>query len=265
VFSPYFPFSREPFSRELAPSEVFVSEGHEELRVRLRHAIETGSLAVVTGQVGSGKSTALRAIMHALDASRYRYIYLASSQLTPAEFYRSLLYQLNVQPRRGFPENKRLLTQIMLEWHQKGVKPLVMIDEAQELSVSMLSELRFVLNYQTDSFSPLTVILAGQPQLTETLRLQVLECIRQRITVHYRLPALRENEVPSYILHHLRVAGLDKQIFTDEAMTMIHQYSKGIPRRINNICRYAIVAAMTAESSIVDGDAVQKGMNDEDL
>ena len=265
MFSPYFPFTREPFSRELAPFEVFVSEGHEELRVRLTHAIETGSLAVVTGQVGSGKSTALRAVMHALDASRYRYIYLASSHLTPAEFYRSLLYQLNVQPRRGFPENKRLLTQIMLEWHQKGIKPLVMIDEAQELSVSMLSELRFVLNYQTDSFSPLTVILAGQPQLTETLRLQVLECIRQRITVHYRLPALREKEVPSYILHHLRVAGLDKQIFTDDAMTMIHQYSKGIPRRINNICRYAIVAAMTAESSIVDGDAVQKGMSDEDL
>ena len=123
----------------------------------------------------------------------------------------------------------------------------------------------FLINYQTDSFSPLTLILAGQPQLTETLRLQVLECIRQRITVHYRLPALREKEVPPYILHHLRVAGLDKQIFTDEALTMIHQYSKGIPRRINNICRYAIVAAMTAESPIVDGDAVQKGMSDENL
>lgn len=265
MFSPYFPFTREPFSRELAPSEVFVSEGYEELQVRLRHAIETGSLAVITGQVGSGKSTALRAVMHALDASRYRYLYLASSQLTPAEFYRSLLYQLNVQPRRGFSENKRLLTQIMLEWHQKGVKPLVIIDEGQELDVPMLSELRFVLNYQTDSFSPLTVILAGQPRLTETLRLQVLECIRQRITVHYRLPALHEKEVPSYIFHHLKVAGLEKQIFTDEAMTLISQYSKGLPRRINNICRYAIVAAMTAENSSIDAEAVKKGMSDEDL
>jgi type II secretory pathway predicted ATPase ExeA len=244
---------------------VFVSEGHEELRVRLRHAIETGSLAVVTGQVGSGKSTTLRAVMHSLEASRYRTIYLASSQLTPAEFYRSLLYHLNVQPRRGFSENKRLLTQIMLEWHQKGIKQIVIIDEAQELSVPMLSELRFVLNYQTDSFSPLTVILAGQPQLTETLRLQVLECIRQRITVHYRLPALSEKEVPAYILHHLKVAGLDKQIFTDEALTTIAQYSKGIPRRINNICRYALIAAITAESSIVDENAVQKGMSAEDL
>lgn len=265
MYSPNFPFTREPFSRELAPSEVFVSEGHEELRVRLRHAIETGSLAVVTGQVGSGKSTALRAVMHSLDASRYRTLYLANSQLTPTEFYRSLLYQLNVQPRRGFAENKRLLTQIMLEWHQKGVKPIAIIDEAQELGVPMLSELRFALNYQTDSFSPLTIILTGQPQLTETLRLQVLECIRQRITIHYRLPALSEKEVPAYILHHLRIAGVDRQIFTDEAMTMIYQYSKGLPRRINNICRYAIIAAITAESSIVDVDAVQKGMNDENL
>lgn len=265
MFSPNFPFTREPFSRELAPTEVFVSEGHEELRVRLRHAIETGSLAVVTGQVGSGKSTAIRAVMYSLDASRYRTLYLANSQLTPPEFYRSLLYQLNVQPRRGFAENKRLLTQIMLEWHQKGVKPIVIIDEAQELGVPMLSEFRFALNYQTDSFSPLTIILSGQPQLTETLRLQVLECIRQRITIHYRLPALTEKEVPPYILHHLRIAGVDKQIFTDKAMTMIYQYSKGLPRRINNICRYAIIAAITVESSAVDVDAVQKGMDDEDL
>lgn len=265
MYSPNFPFAREPFSRELAPSEVFVSEGYEELRVRLHHAIETGSLAVVTGQVGSGKSTALRAVMYSLETSRYRALYLANSQLTPPEFYRSLLHQLNVQPRRGFAENKRLLTQIMLEWHQKGVKPIVIIDEAQELGVPMLSELRFALNYQTDSFSPLTIILSGQPPLTETLRLQVLECIRQRITIHYRLPALNEKEVPAYILHHLRIAGMEKQIFTDDAMTMIYQYSKGLPRRINNICRYAIIVAITAESSVVDVDVVQKGMDAENL
>ncbi len=182
--------------------------------------------------------------MHNLEASRYRYIYLANSRLTPTEFYKSLLYQINVQPGRGISENKRLVAQAMLEIHQKGIKPIVVIDEGQELSVSMLSELRFVLNYQTDSFSPMMVILAGQPQLDETLRLQVLKCIRQRINVHYRLPCLEENEISSYILHHLKIAGVDRQIFTDEAVQLIYQFSKGIPRRINNICRYAIVAAL---------------------
>lgn len=263
--SPYFSFTREPFSRELSPTKVFVSKGHQELIARLRHAIETGSLAVITGQVGSGKSTAIRSMMHSLEASRYRYIYLASSQLTPAEFYKSLLHQVNVQPGRGFSDNKRLTAQAMLELHQKGIKPVVVIDEAQELTVQMLSELRFVLNYQTDSFSPLMVILAGQPQLAETLRLQVLECIRQRINVHYRLPCLEEDEISAYILHHLKVAGQDKQIFTDAAIKLIYQFSKGIPRRINNICRYAIVAAVVADSPTIDTDAVQKGMEDYDL
>lgn len=263
--SPYFSFTREPFSRELAPTEVFLSKGHHELLARLRHAIETGSLAVITGQVGSGKSTAIRSVMHSLDASRYRYIYLASSGLTPAEFYKSLLYQVNVQPGRGFSQNKRLVAQTMMELHQKGTKPVVVIDEAQELSVAMLSELRFVLNYQTDSFSPLMVILAGQPQLAETLRLQVLECIRQRINVHYRLPCLEEEEISAYILHHLKVAGLDRQIFTDEAIKLIYQFSKGIPRRINNICRYAIVAAVVADSPTIDAESVQKGLEDDDL
>lgn len=106
----------------------------------------------------------------------------------------------------------------MLELHQKGIKSIVLLDEAQELSAHMLSEFRFVLNYQADSFSPLMVILAGQPQLAETLRLQVLECIRQRIYVHYRLPCLEEGELSAYILHHLKVAGLDNQIYTDEAI-----------------------------------------------
>ena len=263
--SPYFSFTREPFSRELSPMEVFISKGHQELLARLRHAIETGSLAVITGQVGSGKSTAIRSVMHALDASRYRYIYLANSQLTPAEFYKSLLYQVNVQPGRGVCANKRLVAQAMLELHQKGIKPLVVIDEGQELTVPMLSELRFVLNYQTDSFSPLMIILAGQPQLAETLRLQVLECIRQRINVHYRLPCLEVDEISAYILHHLKVAGLDKQIFTDAAIRLIYQFSKGIPRRINNICRYAIVAAVMADSPTIDVDAVHKGLEDDEL
>lgn len=263
--SPYFSFTREPFSRELSPTELFVSKGHQELLARLRHAIETGALAVITGQVGSGKSTAIRSVMHSLDASRYRYIYLVNSQLTPAEFYKSLLYQVNVQPGRGICTNKRLAAQAMLELYQKGIKPLVVIDEAQELAVPMLSELRLVLNYQTDSFSPLMIILAGQPQLAETLRLQVLECIRQRIDVHYRLPCLEEDEIPTYILHHLKVAGLDKQIFTNDAVKLIYQFSKGIPRRINNICRYAVIAAVMADSPTIDADAVQKGLEDDEL
>ncbi len=263
--SPYFSFAREPFSRELAPTEAFVSRGHRELLARLRHAVETGSLAVITGQVGSGKSTAIRSIIHSLEASRYRYIYLANSELSPAEFYRVLLHQVNVRPGRGISENKRLVAQAMLEMHQKGVRPVVVIDEAQELSVPMLSELRFVLNYRTDSFSPLIVILSGQPRLAETLRLQLLECIRQRINVHYRLPCLGEDEISAYILHHLKVAGLDRQIFTDEAIQLIYQCSKGVPRRINNICRYALVAAVVADSPTVDAEAVQKGLDDDEL
>lgn len=263
--SPYFSFTREPFSRELSHTEVFVSKGYQELLARLKLAIETGSLAVITGQVGSGKSTAIRSVMHSLEASRYRYIYLASSQLTPSEFYKSLLYQVNIQPGRGYSQNKRLVTQTMMELHQKGIKSVAVIDEAQELTVPMLSELRFVLNYQTDSFSPLMIILSAQPQLAETMRLQVLECIRQRINVHYRLPCLGEDEISAYILHHLKVAGLNKQIFTDEAIKLIYKFSKGIPRRINNICQYAIVAAVVADIPTVDADAVQKGLEDDEL
>ncbi|MHB1654432.1 MAG: hypothetical protein ACYCVD_18470 [Desulfitobacteriaceae bacterium] len=93
----------------------------------------------------------------------------------------------------------------------------------------------------------------------------MLECIRQRVNVHYRLPCLGEDEISAYILHHLKVSGLDKQIFTDDAIKLIYQFSKGIPRRINNLCRYAIIAAVVAESPTIDADAVQKGLDDDDL
>ncbi len=172
---------------------------------------------------------------------------------------------MGVRPGRGISENKRLVTDAMMEMYQKEMKPLVVVDEGQELSVPMLSELRFVLNYRADSFSPLMVILSGQPRLAETLRLQVLECIRQRISVHYRLPCLGEDEISGYILHHLKVAGCDKQIFTDEAIKLIYQCSKGVPRRVNNICRYALVAAAMASSTTVDADAVQRGLDDDEL
>ena len=109
------------------------------------------------------------------------------------------------------------------------------------------------------------VILSGQPRLAETLRLQVLECIRQRITVHYRLPCLAQDEISSYILHHLKIAGVEKQIFTDEAIALVYECSKGVPRRINNICRYALVAAAQVDSTTVDATAVQRGLDDDEL
>ena len=93
----------------------------------------------------------------------------------------------------------------------------------------------------------------------------MLECIRQRINVHYRLPSLGEDEISAYILHHLKVAGLNKQIFTDAAIQRIYQFSKGVPRRINNICRYAIIAAVVADSPTIDADSVQKGLEDDEL
>jgi len=263
--SSYFSFTKEPFARNVAPSEVFISRGHQELLARLRHTINNGSLAVLTGQVGCGKSTAIRSFIHSLETAKYRDIYLVSSALSPAEFYKNLLYQVNIRPTRGISENKRLVTQAMMEMHQKGVKPLVVIDEAQELSVTMLGELRFILNYQADSFSPLMVILSGQPRLAETLRLQVLECIRQRISVHYRLPCLAQDEISSYILHHLKLAGMDRQLFTEEAIELVYECSKGVPRRVNNLCRYALVAAAQMDSTTVDVQSVQRGLDEDEL
>jgi len=262
MINAFFSFEREPFTRNLPADKLFFSNGHQELIARLRHAMESSYLAIFTGHVGSGKSTAFRSAMYSLDASRYRFIYLASSGLSPKEFYKSVLYQVSVTPARGMAENKRLFAQAMLERGQKGIKTVLVIDEAHELAVPMISELRFALNHQADSYSPLGIVLLGQPYLREVLQLQVLECIRQRITVCYQVPSLVLDEVGPYILHHLKLAGLDRQIFTDETTQLVAQFSKGVPRRINNICRNSLIAAMEAGSPVVDEKAVQKALED---
>jgi hypothetical protein len=160
----------------------------------------------------------------------------------------------------------------------RGVKTALIRDLASTLHVGENQELitvgqrtleRYVACYRQGGLEALKPQVRPEKNSLktfsqETLRLQILECIRQRITVQYKLPTLGE-EVSPYIFHHLRVAGLDRQIFIDEAIQFIYQFSKGILRRINNICRYAIIAAIEADSPAIDADIVRKSMEDEPI
>lgn len=140
-----------------------------------------------------------------------------------------------------------------------------MIDDAQLLKQQMLDELRFVMNFRIDSMSPLTLILVGQASLWGMLRRKVNEALFQRITVHYHLEPLNLQQTEEYIQHHIKVAGGTQALFPEDVITRIHQYTKGLPREINNICFACLIDAQGNGRELVDNEILDRVLADRDV
>ncbi|BDG59310.1 ExeA family protein [Caldinitratiruptor microaerophilus] len=250
-----------PFAREIPTDRLFPAPQHQELLARLQYAIRHRAFAVVTGEVGAGKSTAIRALYDQLDRTRHLFVYIADSRLTPSAFYRDVLTQLGVAPPSLFHgrEVKRLFERTILDGYTtNGRQPVIVIDEAHLLSGAMLQEVRFLLNFHMDSISPLTFILAGQSELRGLLRLRTFEAIAQRVQVRFHLTGLGEAETLAYIQHHLHLAGADRPLFSEQALRKIVTESRGIPRVINTICTSCLLDACAHDQRLVEEAHVER-------
>jgi type II secretory pathway predicted ATPase ExeA len=207
---------------------------------------------------GTGKTTALRRFSDELKNSQYTILYISDSKLTPRSFYRALLEQLGVESSYYRSEAKRQLhkeIEIM-----KGVNhlfPVAIVDESHLLEKDMLEEIRFLLNFKMDSQSPLALILSGQSELWEKLRLQSYAAIRQRIDVVCAIGQLDRYQVSEYIQSHLVYAGCDKDIFSDAAIDDIFKFSGGTPRLINKACTSSLMYGAQNRKSIIDDRMVK--------
>lgn len=255
----FFGFTHIPFTKEIATDFIFPSEQHQELTARLRFAIENRYFSLVTGEIGAGKSTAIRALCESMDPSKYRFVYLSESRLSPRIFYQEVLYQLDTEPGFLQATAKRRFVETIRDFYDKHhVLPVIVVDEGQELSTGMINEFRFVINFDVDSRSPLALILTGQPELRDRLKLRVLRAIEQRINVRFHLNGLSEEETKKYIFHSLQKAGGTHMFFSDDAVKAIYVHSNGIPRLINSICTDCLVDAVTREQHTIDATTVAR-------
>ncbi|KNZ70398.1 ATPase AAA [Thermincola ferriacetica] len=255
----FFGFSHVPFTKEIATDFIFPSEQHQELTARLRYAIENRYLSLVTGEIGAGKSTAIRALCKSLDPSKYRFVYLSESRLSPRIFYQEVLYQLDTEPGFLQATAKRRFVETIRDFYDKHhVLPVIVVDEGQELSTAMINEFRFVINFDVDSRSPLALILTGQPELRDRLKLRALRAIDQRINVRFHLNGLSEEETKKYIFHALQKAGGTHMFFSDDAVKALYVHSNGIPRLINAICTDCLVDAVTRQQHTIDATTVAR-------
>ena len=151
---------------------------------------------------------------------------------------------------------------IAAEHGERGRLPLLVIDEAHLLTHAQLEAIRILTNSEMDAASPLACLLIGQPTLRRMLRLGVLAALDQRIGLRYAMPAMTPEQTAAYITHHLQLAGRADTLFSDDAMTLIHDAARGLPRAVNNIATQALVAAMAARKNIVDEQSARTAVNE---
>lgn len=255
----YFEFKQMPFEKAISPHELYVTGSHEEAISRLEYAIQGNRFAVLTGDSGSGKSTLLRHMVEKIDKNKYPVYYISDSDLTPRNFYWEVLNQMGCTTKKFYrgDAKRQMHKEIWQLVGEKGKTPIIIADEAHLLSKEMLEEIRFLLNFKMDSYSPLSLILAGQSELRDTLSKQVYEAISQRVQVRYHLPSYERKESEGYIAKHLANAGRSLELFSDAAIEIIHEYTGGIARKINNVCTTCLMYAASQKKRIIDDHMVK--------
>jgi type II secretory pathway predicted ATPase ExeA len=256
-------FTRMPFGRGLAPAMLHRHRSHQEAVARITWCIEQHHIGVITGEVGAGKTVAIRAATAALDASRHAPVYIAN----PAIGVRGLLTHV-VAALGAVPSfyTATLVAQasdaLAGEHAERGRTPVLVIDEAHLLDHAQMEAIRMLTNHDMDSGAPFATLLVGQPTLRQRMRLGVLAALDQRIGMRYAMPPMSDQETSDYIQHHIKLAGRADTLFTTDAITVIHTASRGYPRAINNIAVHALTAAYAAGNPIVDEKAARAALTE---
>ena len=259
----HFGFSRLPFSRQIPSARLFRSRAHAQASARIAFVIANGQIALICGEVGSGKTTALRAAVEPLDRSRHTVCYLPNPAVGERGIYQGLIGSLGGRVRFHKAELINTAYELIEREADERQKQVVLaIDEAHLLTPSQLEELRMLTNCQMDSRSPLSLVLLGQPQLRRYLRVSTFAALDQRIALRYELPGMDLQETASYVHHHLELAGRKDALFSDDAIGLIHHAARGLPRQINNLAIQALIAALIDGKAIVDQRCAQAAITE---
>jgi type II secretory pathway predicted ATPase ExeA len=259
----HYGFTKTPFGKALAPQMLHRHDAHAEAVARIDWCISERALGVITGEVGAGKTVAVRAALANLDTSRHTVIYLGNPTVGGRGLYGGIVSALGGVPRFHkaalIPQTMDLLA---AEEHERGRTVVLVLDEGHLLSADQLEELRLLSNSELDSHSPFACLLVGQPTLRRRIKLGTFAALDQRIALRYAMNGMTDKETASYVSHHLALAGRSDTLFSDDAITLIHQVSRGLPRAVNNLAIQALVAAYASKKAIVDESSARAAVTE---
>jgi type II secretory pathway predicted ATPase ExeA len=252
MFEQFFGFSTKPFGKTPDPAFLYESPQHREALARLEYAVEEKELALLVGEIGSGKTTISRALIDRIGDSR-PVVLLINPRLTPMQLLRAVASGLGIVPARM---RNDLLDQIhakLFELYEADREPVLIIDEAQLIPTkSTFDEIRLLTNFQMDDQNLLSVVLVGQPELGTRIDRDAYTALRQRIGLRYSLGPLSLEETVAYVEHRIRAAGGSRNPFSRPAIEEIHSVSGGIPRLINTLANTALLDAFGDDAPMVE-------------
>jgi general secretion pathway protein A len=260
MYKSFFGLKENPFNVNPDPRFLFLTQQIEEALAGLMYGIQTKKgFITLTGEVGTGKTTLINRLLDWLHQRQTRTAFLFNSRMNTNQLFDFILAEFDI-PCESRTKSQQLmkLNQWLLERYRHGETAVLIVDEAQNLSYPVLEEIRLLTNLETSTEKLLQIVLSGQPELEEKLKLPQVRQLRQRITLRCKTAPLTTEQTFDYITERLRIAGASGQpIFGKEAVETIHLYSLGIPRVVNLLCEHALVNSYVDQKRVVTGKVIE--------
>ncbi|MEM1175101.1 MAG: AAA family ATPase [Pseudomonadota bacterium] len=260
----HFNLTEQPFRLTPDPAFVYWSKQHARAKAYMESTIWLADgFVVITGEIGSGKTTLLQSFLSELDDDVV-YAVVSQTQLSTTEFLQAVLTEFGFKPfEKKKVELLDMLNMFLIEQYANGKKVLLIVDEAQNLSTKVLEEIRLMSGIETHKEKVLRIILAGQPELKQTLDSPRLKQLVQRVRLRFHLGPLDRRELQEYIEHRVTIAGREQApLFAEDTFDAIHRFTGGVPRLINTLCDTALLCAFADEKALVDGDDVSAALEE---
>ena len=266
MYNDHYGLTGRPFQLTPDPRFYFESATHKKAMAYLGYGLAQGEgFIVVTGEIGSGKTMLVGHLMATVDSNRVNAVKIVSTQVEGDDMLRMVATALGLPTENA--EKSQLLDRIERQIQDRaraGQRTLLIVDEAQNLPISSLEELRMLSNYQSGGQSMLQILLLGQPEFRTRLEhSDQLEQLRQRVIATHHLTAMEANEVSPYILHRMKLVGwVGAPTIADEAFASLYRYSGGVPRKINNLMTRVLLMGSLEKTTVIDGDLVEAVIED---
>lgn len=260
MYERFFGLKEKPFNVTADPAFLFFSRRHKEAFSHLIYGIkERKGFLEITGEIGTGKTTLCKSLLNSLDKDTKTALIL-NPELSKFQLLKAILQDLSISVEKNSGASLLgRLNEFLIEQLSSSNNVVLIIDEAQNLKVSLLEQIRLLSNLETEKEKLLQIVLVGQPELREKLNSPKLTQLRQRISVRYHISPLDKDEIEQYINHRLSVAGSGSSAkFGPQAIEELYQYSQGIPRIINILCDKALLAAFVQETRFISQEMVKK-------
>lgn len=263
MYRKHFGLTRHPFDKEVAPDDLFETASLAELTARLKHLCDMRGIGLVTGDSGSGKTTACRRLVAGLHTGLHRVLYVSLTTGNVMDLYKTIAWELGLPTERNRAALfKHIRTEVSRLCAENRLRPILIVDEAHHLRTDVLEDLRLLTNYAMDSENRLCVVLVGHPELRRRLGMAALDALSQRIVVRAHVRGIAREEIGGYLDHRIRLAGCVLPLFEPATVEAIYQASSGLPRKANMLAHHALFAAALAKAKTITTEHVQAALQE---